>query len=63
MKMDQTECSERLAFKLQTPVNHPEKKHRTSCVLLAYSLLSDATYNTMCFAVRITKDSFSPFAV
>jgi hypothetical protein len=26
MKMEQTECSETLAFKLQTPVNHPEKK-------------------------------------
>jgi hypothetical protein len=23
MKMEQTECSETLAFKLQTPVNHP----------------------------------------
>jgi hypothetical protein len=25
MKMDQTECSETLAFKLQTPLNHPEE--------------------------------------
>jgi hypothetical protein len=25
MKMEQTECSETLAFKLQTPVNHPEE--------------------------------------
>jgi hypothetical protein len=25
MKMEQTECSEKLAFKLQTPVNHPEE--------------------------------------
>jgi hypothetical protein len=26
MKMEQTECSETLAFKLQTPVNQPEEK-------------------------------------
>jgi hypothetical protein len=25
MKMEQTECSETLAFKLQTPGNHPEE--------------------------------------
>jgi hypothetical protein len=25
MNMEQTECSETLAFKLQTPVNHPEE--------------------------------------
>jgi hypothetical protein len=25
MKMEQTECSETLTFKLQTPVNHPEE--------------------------------------
>jgi hypothetical protein len=29
MKMEQTERSETLAFKLQTPVNYPEKKHTT----------------------------------
>jgi hypothetical protein len=25
MKMEEKECSETLAFKLQTPVNHPEE--------------------------------------
>jgi hypothetical protein len=30
MKMEQTECSETLAFKLQTPVNHPEQIIRYS---------------------------------
>jgi hypothetical protein len=25
MKMEQTECSDMLAFKLQMPVNHPEE--------------------------------------
>jgi hypothetical protein len=30
MKMEQTECSETLAFKLQTPVNHPEESVRRS---------------------------------
>jgi hypothetical protein len=29
MKMEQTECSETLAFKLHTPVNRPEKKYMT----------------------------------
>jgi hypothetical protein len=29
MKMEQTECSEMLAFKLQTSVNHPEESHTT----------------------------------
>jgi hypothetical protein len=28
MKMEQTECSETLAFKLQTPVTHPEESVR-----------------------------------
>jgi hypothetical protein len=27
MKMEQTGCSETLAYKLQTPVNHPEAAH------------------------------------
>jgi hypothetical protein len=39
MKMEQTECSETLAFKLQTPVSHPEESirqaettlHRSQC--------------------------------
>jgi hypothetical protein len=26
MKMEQTQCSEILAFKIQTPANHPEQK-------------------------------------
>jgi hypothetical protein len=30
MKMEQTECSETLAFKLQTPGNHPEESIRHS---------------------------------
>jgi hypothetical protein len=30
MKMEQTQCSETLAFKLQTPVNHPEERIRHS---------------------------------
>jgi hypothetical protein len=30
MKMEQTQCSETLAFKLQTTVNHPETKHTKS---------------------------------
>jgi hypothetical protein len=30
MKMEQTQCSETLAFKLQTPVNHPEESIRHS---------------------------------
>jgi hypothetical protein len=30
MKMEQTECSETLVFKLQTPVNHPEESIRHS---------------------------------
>jgi hypothetical protein len=30
MKMEQTQCSETLAFKLQTPVNHPEERIRPS---------------------------------
>jgi hypothetical protein len=25
MKMEQTDCSKTLAFKLQTPMNHPEE--------------------------------------
>jgi hypothetical protein len=28
MKIEQTECSETLAFKLQTPGNHPEESIR-----------------------------------
>jgi hypothetical protein len=33
MKMEQTECSEMLAYKLQTPVNHPERsiQHSEHC--------------------------------
>jgi hypothetical protein len=34
MKMEQTGCSETLAFKLQTPVNHPEDSIRRYCCLL-----------------------------
>jgi hypothetical protein len=30
MKMEQTECSETLAFKLQTPGNNPEESIRHS---------------------------------
>jgi hypothetical protein len=30
MKMEHTQCSETLAFKLQTPVNHPEESTRHS---------------------------------
>jgi hypothetical protein len=30
MKMEQTECSETLAFKLQTPVNHTEESVKLS---------------------------------
>jgi hypothetical protein len=30
MKMEQTQCSEKLAFKIQTPGNHPEESIRYS---------------------------------
>jgi hypothetical protein len=30
MKMEQTQCSETLAFKLQTPGNHPEESVKYS---------------------------------
>jgi hypothetical protein len=30
MKMEQTDCSETLAFKLQTPANHPAESIRRS---------------------------------
>jgi len=30
MKMEQTECSETSAYKIQTPGNYPEEKHITS---------------------------------
>jgi hypothetical protein len=30
MKVEQTQCSEMLAFKLQTPVNHPEESTRSN---------------------------------
>jgi hypothetical protein len=33
MKMEQTGCSEMLAFKLQTPVNHPEESIRKACLV------------------------------
>jgi hypothetical protein len=32
MKMEQTQCSETLAFKLQTLVNHPEESIQHLCV-------------------------------
>jgi hypothetical protein len=32
MKMEQTQCFETLAFKLQTPVNHPEERIR-QCIM------------------------------
>jgi hypothetical protein len=28
LKMEQTGCSEKLAYKLQTPMNHPEKTYK-----------------------------------
>jgi hypothetical protein len=38
MKMEQTECSETLVFKLQTPVNHPEES-----IKQGYTGLQDAS--------------------
>jgi hypothetical protein len=37
MKIEQTECSETLAVKLQTPINHPEESIRYSCFLVLYT--------------------------
>jgi hypothetical protein len=35
MKMEQTQCSETLAFKLQTPENNPEETIRHTLLLLS----------------------------
>ena len=38
MKMEQTECSETLAYKKQTPGNYPEESiHFTFCLLFLYN--------------------------
>jgi hypothetical protein len=36
MKMEQTQCFEMLAFKLQTPVNHPEESIQQGISTLVY---------------------------
>jgi hypothetical protein len=36
MKMEQTECSETLAFKFQTPGNHPEESIQQNGVLIIH---------------------------
>jgi hypothetical protein len=38
MKMELTECSETLAFKLQTPVNYKEESIRNSLLLLSQTV-------------------------
>jgi hypothetical protein len=38
MKMEHTQCSETLVFKLQTPVNHPEEIIRQNKCYIAVSI-------------------------
>jgi hypothetical protein len=45
MKMEQTQCSETLAFKLQTPVTHPEESIR-------HSEHGDSLKSRMCYVFR-----------
>jgi hypothetical protein len=39
MKMEQTQCSETSAFKLQTPVNHLEKAYNEFCWTVILQLI------------------------
>jgi hypothetical protein len=39
MKMEQTECSGTLAYKLQTPVNHPEESIQPISIMVMNYLL------------------------
>jgi hypothetical protein len=53
MKMEQTECSETPAYKIQTPGNYPEKKHT---IFLNFFL----TYNTSDIAHRLDQGPQNP---
>jgi hypothetical protein len=44
MNMEQTECSETLAFKLQTPVNHPDESLQQRVVVWFISQLDYAEF-------------------
>jgi hypothetical protein len=54
--MEQTECSERLAVKLHTPVNHPEESIQQKDELLSLSKLKNTN---VCFHVLLGDGFFS----
>jgi hypothetical protein len=44
MKMEQTECSETSAYKIQKPGNYPEEKHAIKIIILKMVVLPAETY-------------------
>ena len=61
MKMEQTECSETLAHKLQTPGNYPEEsiQHRFMWLIARTSVRSLSSY-LVCFSYRYLKRNSPP---
>jgi hypothetical protein len=58
MKMQQTECSETLTFKLQTPVNHPEESIQQNQIRqITFNLQGNA--NGVCSVVEERQDENS----
>jgi hypothetical protein len=58
MKMEQTECSETLAFKLQTPRNKPEERIRHSKHGKSFKSRIDMIIWTVAIAMLVLKPVF-----
>jgi len=53
MKMEQTECSETSAYKIQTPGNYPEEKHTTGGYVFLNPL--NAELNPICYLLPLLR--------
>ena len=62
MKMEQTECSETSAYKIQKPGNYPEKKHKTIRTRRKFEIKRNKIIDIYLF-IYLLQFGFHPVAV
>jgi hypothetical protein len=71
MKTGKTECSERLAYKIQTPGNYPEESIQHSeqgeslksrIIIKVFSVLSVSSYWHILFVLKVADKSYYDFS-
>jgi hypothetical protein len=61
MKMEQTDCSETLSYKIQMPGELPRRKHKTIWTRRKFEIKKDLCYRVRCYLLKFSRFMTEPY--